>query len=123
MRWLLNSERVKELVSRDPNSVAPVQRNTNSDIAELLSAALVRREGDGPQPTDASHLSSLLCTIEIPHDINALKEREPKAGSAWREATREAFLAAIDAGFEVTDFLRAGTPSSPRWFYLLTRQR
>jgi predicted GNAT superfamily acetyltransferase len=123
VRWLLNSERVRELVSLDPNSVATVDRNLNWDIAELLSVALVRREDDCPQRTDFSPRSSSRCTIEIPHNINSLKEREPKAGPAWREATREAFLAAIDAGFEVTGFLRAGTPSSPRWFYALTRHR
>lgn len=123
VRWLLNTERVKALVSQNPHSSAARNSNSDSDldISSAISVALVTREVDQPEDCDFSRLSGDRCTIEIPHNVNALKERDPQAGIAWRNATREAFLAAIDSGFEVTNFLRVGSNPNPRWFYLLTR--
>ena len=121
VRWLLNTERVKTLVSQNPHFSAPRNSDSGLDISSAISVALVTREGDRPGGGGFSGLSSDRCTIEIPHNINALKERDPQAGTAWRNATREAFLGAIDAGFEVTSFLRVGSSPNPRWFYLLTR--
>ena len=69
----------------------------------------------------SGNLSAGRCTIEILHDINSLKEREPNLGTEWREATRAAFLAAIEDGFVVEDFLRVETEPRPRWFYLLKK--
>lgn len=123
VRWLLNSERVTRLASRDPRSPAVDQVVSDVDSSELLMSALVRREGLGPKLEDFSKLSTGLCTIEIPHNINSLKDQVPQAGVAWREATRKAFLAAIDAGFEVANFFRVDSKPAPRWFYLLTRER
>lgn len=120
VRWLLNTERVKRLASPDRRLASPGDRDSDVDRSQLLKSALVRRDGDLPRIQDFSRLSSGLCTIEIPHNINSLKEHDPRPGRAWREATRGAFLAAIDAGFEVTNFLRAGTADNPRWFYVLT---
>ena len=124
VRWLLNSERVKRLVSLDPASpdVRPRAHHPGFEGSELIDAALLKREGDRPQLADFGVLSSRACTIEIPHNINALKERDPHAGVAWREATREAFLAALEAGFEVAEFHRVDSTTDPRWFYLLKRQ-
>ncbi|MFY9608263.1 MAG: hypothetical protein WAU45_06555 [Blastocatellia bacterium] len=122
VRWLLNTERVKRLASPDPRSASVGSRDSDLGSSELLKSALVSRDGDRPHIQDSNRLSSGLCTIEIPHNINSLKEHDPQVGFVWREATREAFLAAMDAGFEVTNFLRDGTTASPRWFYVLTRQ-
>jgi predicted GNAT superfamily acetyltransferase len=121
VRWLLNTERVKTLASLTPHSPAARNSDSDLDISSSISVALVARQGDQPYNRDFSRLSGDRCTIEIPHNINALKERDPQAGIAWRNATGEAFLAAIDAGFEVTNFLRVGSNTNPRWFYLLTR--
>jgi predicted GNAT superfamily acetyltransferase len=120
VRWLLNTERVMALASKHPHSSAA--RNPNSDLDSSISVALVTREGDQPENADFGRLSGDRCTVEIPYNINALKERDPQAGIAWRNATRKAFLAAIDAGFEVANFLRVGSNTNPRWFYLLTRE-
>jgi len=123
VRWLLKSDRVKQLVSRSPRA----RRSANAAAGDerldaTLKEALVTSERDRPHRADFRRLSSeYLCAIEIPHNINALKERDPQAGTAWRNATREAFLGAINAGFEVTSFLRVGSSPNPRWFYLLTR--
>ena len=122
VRWLLNSKRAARLAARDTGGPA-VEVVWQPDSSEVLNSAIVLREGDSPRLQAFSKLSSDRCTIEIPHDINSLKERVPQAGVAWREATRKAFLAAIDAGFEVTNFLRIVSTPLPRWFYVLTRDR
>ena len=121
VRWLLNTERVMALTSKHPHSSAASNSDSDLDMSSSIKVALVTREGDEPGDGDFSRLSGDRCTIEIPYNINALKERDPQAGIAWRNATRKAFLAAIDAGFEVTNFLRVGSNTNPRWFYLLTR--
>jgi predicted GNAT superfamily acetyltransferase len=121
VRWLLNTERVMALVSQHPHPSAASNSDSDLDMSSSIRVALVTREGDEPENADFGRLSGDRCTIEIPYNINALKERDPQAGIAWRNATRKAFLAAIDAGFEVANFLRVGSNTNPRWFYLLTR--
>ena len=123
VRWLLKSDRVKQLVSRSPRARRSANAATGDErLDATLKEALVTSERDRPHRADFRRLSSeYLCAIEIPHNINALKEHDPSLGTAWREATREAFLAAINAGFEVSDFLSVESKPKPRWFYLLTR--
>jgi predicted GNAT superfamily acetyltransferase len=117
VRWLLESERVKSRIARD---TAP--RPSLSNLEEAQRTALVYKEAEAPHLSDfATRLAANRCLIEIPHDITSVKERDPELGRVWREATRAAFLAAIEAGFMVADFLRADTTAGKRWFYLLSR--
>jgi chorismate synthase len=120
--WLLNSERVKQCIARTPSYLAPQIAAASSDAGSLIQSALIYSDGARPMLGDFSgNLSANRCAIEIPHNINALKEREPKLGTEWREATRAAFLAAIEAGFLVEDFVRIEGDPSPRWFYSLSK--
>jgi predicted GNAT superfamily acetyltransferase len=120
--WLLNSERVKQCIARTPSYLAPQIAAASSDAGSLLQSALIYSDGSRPMLGDFSgNLSANRCTIEIPHNITALKEREPKLGTEWREATRAAFLAAIEAGFLVEDFVRIDSLPVPRWCYLLSK--
>jgi predicted GNAT superfamily acetyltransferase len=120
VRWLIVSHHVKSRIDRDN----PAARKTNqvSSLKEAVNSALVVNENGQPRRVDfAARLEDDTCMIEIPHDITALKARDPQAAIVWREATRAAFLAALEAGFIVEDFLRADTEAGPRWFYLLGR--
>ena len=118
VRWLLESDRVKACIARDTVAARP----RLSNLAEAIEFALVYKETEQPRLADFhSRLSASRCLIEIPHDITALKERDPGIARVWREATRAAFLASLKAGFTVQDFLRADTEAGQRWFYLLTR--
>ena len=120
--WLLNSDRVKQCISRGPSYRAAKVAAASSDAAAIFSSALIYREGARALLGDFSgSLASNRCAIEIPHDINSIKEREPKLGREWREATRAAFLAAIEAGFLVEDFVRIDGLPDPRSFYLLSK--
>ena len=118
--WLLNSDRVKQCILRTPSQRAAKVVAASNDAAGLIQSALIYSEGDRPLLGDFSgNLSANRCAIEIPHDINSVKERAPKLGTEWREATRAAFLAAIEAGFLVEGFLRIEGDRGPRWFYSL----
>jgi len=120
VRWLIASHHVKTRIGR--GQPAARAANAVADLEEAINMSLVVNEAGQPRLQDfAARLAYDSCMIEIPHDITALKQRDPQAAVTWREATRAAFLAAIEAGFVVEDFLRAGDEGATRWFYLLGR--
>lgn len=124
VRWLITSERVTRRVNRDEKSSRANELAAHSaELATLNQSALVSSVGGGPQvAADISErLAGRRCLIEVPHDITALKQRDGGLARDWREATREAFIAALGAGFTAEEFLKLETQGSPRWFYLLTR--
>jgi predicted GNAT superfamily acetyltransferase len=117
--WELSSGRVKQAVERIKNAApsGPVP------AVEADAVLLVCDDSQQPQATDElqEKLAGSQCFIEIPQDINGLKERQPLLGRAWREATRATFLAALEAGFTVSDFLKMETGGRRRGFYRLSR--
>jgi predicted GNAT superfamily acetyltransferase len=118
VNWHLTSDRVKRSI--ELQTTRP--RADDTEMAAANPALLVSREGDYPRTADFKDgLTGSRCLIEIPHDITALKERDGRAGVQWREATRAAFLAALEKGFLVEDLLKVDEDTGPRWFYLLTR--
>jgi predicted GNAT superfamily acetyltransferase len=120
VNWLLETEKVKQRIKHIEQGL-----KMEPDLKSLLineASLLAGREGDRPRLADLTKpLSDDQYLIEIPHDATALKQRDPEAAVAWREATRAAFLKAIEAGFTVEDFLKRDKKGLPRWFYLLTR--
>jgi predicted GNAT superfamily acetyltransferase len=119
VRWLLASDRVCQRTARDKAATRPANPLPPEDIPQL---ALVHCADGLPRLQDFGPLlSSNRCLIEIPHDITSIKEQDPEAGRVWREATREAFMSGIKAGFTVEDFLKVESRERPRWFYLLAR--
>ena len=120
VRWLLASDNVRNRLSRDKQTARASDILT--DLRDALRSALISIDEGRPRLADfETALSNDRALIEIPHDITSIKERDPDAGRAWREATRAAFLASLEAGFTVCDFLRANEERGPRWFYLLAR--
>jgi predicted GNAT superfamily acetyltransferase len=120
VRWLIASHHVRTRIHRDQPTARTASRV--ADLEEAVKAALVVNQAGQPRRADfAARLAYDSCMIEIPHDITALKQRDPQSAVVWRAATRAAFLAAIEAGFVIEDFLRADTADEPRWFYLLGR--
>ena len=120
VRWLLKSDRVKRRISPNQPRHSTTLKPDSAEADTLIQSSLVRSEDSRPKLSEFTRvLSGNRCAIEIPNDINDLKAREPELGPAWREATRTAFLAALDGGFVVEEFARVESPKSPRWFYLL----
>lgn len=115
--WFLDSERVRNRVTRTREG-RPV---SVPDEAVLWAPRLVEQQVEGVVVKDLSDNLSDTCLIEIPGNISEVKKRDPALGPVWREATRRAFLQALDSGFVVSDFLRLETETQ-RWFYLLTRR-
>jgi predicted GNAT superfamily acetyltransferase len=120
VRWLIASHHVKSRISLERQNSKSA--DLIADLEEAVNSSLVINDNGVPRLTElAPRLAYDSVMIEIPHDVTALKQRNPDAAISWRQATRKAFLAAIEAGFVVEDFLRADTGAEPRWFYLLGR--
>jgi predicted GNAT superfamily acetyltransferase len=119
--WYLDSERVKERIGRISSKGASDRR----DFYKLDRDAALLLYAEESQPRLAEdlqeNLSATVCLLEIPANINVLKEQNPALGLAWREATREAFLAAIEAGLTISDFVKTSAEGKVRWFYELMR--
>jgi len=123
VRWLINSDRVKERVSRPPSHRSQRIASGSREAVDVIHSALIYSDDSRPMLGDFSgNLAAGRCAIEIPRDINSLKERDPSLGVEWREATRAAFLSAIEDGLVVTDFLRIDSNGIPRWFYSLSKE-
>jgi predicted GNAT superfamily acetyltransferase len=118
VRWLLNSQRVRQCIAEGPSRRPPVAA---VESGELIRSALIYGEDMHPMIGDFKRLSDDRCTIEIPSGIKELKDKEPQLGIEWREATRAAFLSALEAGFTVQHFIRIEAVAGPRWFYLLEK--
>ena len=95
--WLLNSERVKEkLVGAEP------PRLPN----EIEGATTVLGVGDSGEPKLRKDIAEGRVSIEIPGNINELMIKDSELTTRWREASREAFTQALDAGYTATEFYR-----------------
>jgi predicted GNAT superfamily acetyltransferase len=121
--WLLDSDRVRQLVDDRKQTSQTDTGHPGSEIYRSNLPLLVRKIDDQPA-CDLNQLSGVdRCLIEIPHDIASLKERDPVGAQRWRQATRSAFTIAIESGFLVRDFVQLESKPFPRWVYLLVRNR
>jgi predicted GNAT superfamily acetyltransferase len=115
--WHLDSERVKQRID--------ASRAFDETLRDELERAvpLVRLGADG-SPAAAwldRDARGDLVSIEIPDDIDALRERDTERARAWREVTRGAFQAALSSGYVVEEFLRVERDGRLRGAYLLRR--
>lgn len=96
--WELESERVIERLSGDRGV---------SHADEAVPALIGVEAGEWPDPAtpnldlDAQHLS-----IMVPGNLDALKADSLGRAIRWREVTRQVFTHYLDAGYEVTEFVR-----------------
>ena len=112
--WLLDNVRVVERLNRLVSEDEPVE------IAKLVEVGSDER----PRSSDLDRcLSEDRASIEIPADINAMERLDNSLAFEWREATRRAFTAALDAGFIVEEFYRGLRSGHPFGTYVLKRGR
>ena len=95
--WLLNSERVKKRLDGVPANLA-------KDIESATTLLAVSDSGN-PVLNNESRGGSVV--IEIPGNINELMLERNDLAVRWREASRQAFLSALDAGYTVIEFYRS----------------
>ncbi len=62
------------------------------------------------------------CLVEIPADISAVKRANIELAQRWRSSVQTAFLRLFDSGLIAREFVKIGSPSDARWFYLLSRE-
>ncbi|HTT14736.1 MAG TPA: hypothetical protein VMG81_03035 [Thermoplasmata archaeon] len=71
-------------------------------------------------PSAVAEPSGPRASLEIPFDLALIREHEPASLRRWRHAVRDAFRAALDAGYVVSDFAVVTTDHERRSFYFLT---
>jgi predicted GNAT superfamily acetyltransferase len=123
--WLLDSERVRDLMADRAGGLAATEEGGRAKIDERdrtdidgpggepgdrkpPAVALVGRLAAGhPRPTtpDLSHTDERIA-VRIPSDLGALMQDAPELALAWRAATREAFTHYLARGYEVRAFAR-----------------
>ncbi len=112
VRWILNSERVKERIAGGAISQAPAL----DDMHALV------RVGEASEPiTNDLQRNQANITIEIPGNINTVQEDNIELATRWRDATRSAFTEALEADYSVREFYRP-TNDKGVGVYLLTRK-
>jgi predicted GNAT superfamily acetyltransferase len=114
VEWWLTSEHVISRVNNAGSEPWPLASN-----CPLINPA--RLEGGLPVPPTSFDLPpTKCCLVEIPDDIQYLKEVDPDLAIRWRLHTREIFETLFDQGFTAIDLLRRQSPSGEgRNYYLL----
>ncbi|MFL6228555.1 MAG: GNAT family N-acetyltransferase [Pyrinomonadaceae bacterium] len=115
--WHLDSPRVLNRI----NSARAAAESVRDELER--AAPLVRFGADGSpvvkRLTEAAHGG--LVTIEIPDDIDALREQDAEVALRWRAATRDAFQSALAEGYVVEEFFRVERDGRRGGAYLLRR--
>jgi predicted GNAT superfamily acetyltransferase len=70
-------------------------------------------------PTAVSEPSTPFAQLEVPFDIDLIRQHEPAGLRRWRHAVRDAFRAGFDLGYRVVDFDVLRTEHERRSVYLL----
>lgn len=114
--WTLDDPRVAERLSGARPSAAEddgrFARSTPILETEVGEHGL-RIPSAVAEPTGTS------ATLEIPFDLEALREHEPGSLGPWRHAVRDGFRAAFDLGYEVDDFAVVRSEHERRSVYFL----
>jgi chorismate synthase len=114
--WSLNDPRVVErLGAHLPTPEQDEQRyHASSALVEtVMGPNELRRPIAGHPPSGPS------LHLEIPFDLSSVRDRDPGGVRRWREVTRAAFLAALEAGYRVDDFAILPIAGERRCFYFL----
>jgi predicted GNAT superfamily acetyltransferase len=96
VRWRIASPRVAAAAAGNPD---------DRDLTPLRDAPILSVDAG-----DESVLLPLVphVRVEIPIDIQAVKNDQPDLAAAWRASTRRAFLHYFERGYRVSAYLREG---------------
>ncbi len=112
VEWELGDPEIDDaLARRTPDVVpaSPILRPVNS-ISK--PGELMPRQADLPDQQEVQ--------IEVPQDIQRIKDESHELGMKWRTVTRRAFLWYLSRGYEIRAFFR--DPNTGRCLYLVKRQ-
>lgn len=111
--WHLSSPRVTERIAGGDRT---------AEAARLPALVTVCETGAPISRHLRSVKESERFVIEIPRDISKIESEDPQLASNWRLATREAFTAALGAGFVVEDFVIADRSGQQVGLYILDQR-
>ena len=118
VRWALADDRVAA-------RVAGTLPDRADDLRRWEAAEPVVETETGEQglrrPTAVAEPGAPTAHLEIPFDLDLIREHEPTGLRRWRHAVRDAFRAVFDAGYRVDDFAVLSVEHERRAFYLLAR--
>lgn len=117
VEWWISTERVQQRHDRMP--LEPI--GVDSPIVNACSGGT----GDRRITALDLHLAEPIVRVEIPNDLQAIKQSNMALAQDWRQQTRALFEAYFARGYEVIDFVRAGEIWGParaaRNWYVLQR--
>jgi chorismate synthase len=114
--WTLNDPRVVERLGGHlptPDEDEHRYRSSSALVETVVGPNELRR------PVGVHPPSGLSLHLEIPFDLGSVRTRDPGGVRRWREVTRAAFLAAMEAGYRVDDFAIVPIAGERRCFYFL----
>jgi predicted GNAT superfamily acetyltransferase len=121
LRWKLTDPGV---VARLETSAPPADRAAD-ERRFASSTAIVETETDDQGlrvPSAVQEPSATSVHLEVPFDLALIREHSPGNLRSWRHATRDAFRAAFDTGYEVDDFAVVAPGHERRSVYFLTKR-
>lgn len=106
----------------DPRVIEKIEgRSIEPDIRSLPVLVAVCETGAPIVRDLKAAFRSPQFVIEIPGDIGSIESSDPEVAANWRKATRDAFTAALDAGYIVDDFVRADRSGDFAGAYVLSK--
>jgi len=119
--WWVNLPRVQERV--DGRAIAHALEDYLGQGGHLLCAADWNEAGfpalPATRPDTVIVPGGAPVVLEIPPDYKAIAGADPALGHAWRDYTREVFMASFAAGWQVVDFIHQAYEGRNRAFYVL----
>jgi predicted GNAT superfamily acetyltransferase len=119
VEWWVTSNRVQNRVSRKRSSIN--LEGFMGGGAVLINEASRNDQGLPVPPDKSDTFDNRLLLVEIPSNIQIIKELDPTLAQTWRQHTRLLFEQYFIDGYMVTDFVREQDESGDRSFYVLTR--
>ena len=116
VRWEIGDDRVAQRLA----GVAP---SPEEDLARWDASTPIIETEVGESglrlPSAVAEPGGPSAHLEVPFDLDLVRQHEPKSVWRWRHAVRDAFRAAYDLGYAVDDFVVVSPQHERRSFYLL----
>lgn len=113
--WWVNTKRVERRLSRRSRPTLTLSHFCAAE-ATLLEARMDRESAPRP-PGHLPALTGTLVLVEIPSDLQALKDADLSQARDWRFYGRDVFEEAFARGYLITDFVY----DNGRSFYVMTQ--
>jgi len=116
--WMLSSPLVEERIAA-PRANREAAGATSSGIPEVVETQV--GESGLRIPIAVVEPTAPRVRLEIPFDLDLVRQHEPRSSSVWRHAVRDAFRASFDLGYTVDDFVTFREGHERRGAYVLAK--